>query len=108
MSVKAKARNKQKLYTITGYVLDFETDDDSRGLFVSTEYDEDFIVKLDRVGEELFDYLDDLVEVNGYVEFDDDGDRYITVKSFSVIDDEDDEYGDDDEGFEGFDDADWD
>jgi hypothetical protein len=107
MSVKTKAHNKQKSFTITGYVLDFETDDDSRGLFISTEYDEDFIVKLDRVGEELFDHLDDLVEANGYVEYDDDGDRYITVKSFNVIDEDDDDY-DDDEGFDSFDDDDWD
>jgi hypothetical protein len=104
MSVKTKERVKQKLYTISGYVLDFETDDDSRGLFISTEYDEDFIVKLDRVGRELFDYLDEIVEVTGYVAYDDDGDRYITVKSFEVIEDDDDY---DDEGFDGFDDDDW-
>lgn len=95
----SRAPKAAKDVVLTGYIEEYEADDSDDGLRLATEEDE-YCIKLDRKGKELFDYVDEEIEVKGQVETDDDGLKWITIKSFDVIDydaDEDEENDDRDD-----------
>jgi hypothetical protein len=98
----SRANKAAKEVLLTGYIEEYEADESDDGLRIATE-DEEYYIKLDRKGKELFDYVDEEVEVKGQVMTDDDGQKWITIKTFDVIDydnDDDEEYDDKDD-FDG-------
>ncbi|MFZ7110492.1 MAG: hypothetical protein ACOWYE_02320 [Desulfatiglandales bacterium] len=94
-----KKQKTPKEMTLTGFVTpeEWDTDDNVIAIGISTE-DDDYLVELNKVGEELFDFLDEDVEVTGLVTEDKDGTKHITLTSYEVLhsDDfeEDEDYGD--------------
>lgn len=94
----AKKKSDDQEITVTGIINSIEWDDDDNitAVELSTD-DEDFIVKSDLIGKELFDYVGEEVEVVGtVVKGKGDGD-YIKILSYDVLDDFDDDYEDDDD-----------
>jgi hypothetical protein len=83
----SKSRNE---VTITGTVTPSACDDDDHviAVAISTE-DEDYIVEPNKLGTELFDFLDDYVEVTGFVKKDvHDGNRIRVIDYEVLADDE--------------------
>jgi len=106
----AKGKQKEKvkqveIKTISGFVDEFEVDDDAYGLIISTEDSGDYLIKLDRRGKELYDYVDEEIQVTGDVFINEKGENIIAVKHFITLDDAD--YEDEDE-MDPDDDWDWD
>jgi hypothetical protein len=97
----SRANKAAREVLLTGYIEEYEADDNDDGLRLATE-DEEYYIKLDRKGKELFDYVDEEVQVKGQAMTDDDGLNWIAVKSFDVIayDDDDDEYDDNSDDFD--------
>lgn len=98
--------------TIIGYVDEFEAEDGSPAIQITTEDDERYRVHPDLKGEELFDFLDEEVAVSGVVQKDRKGIPVITVKRYEVIDDDDyeddeDEYLDREDDYDNYDDDDF-
>ncbi len=90
--------------TLTGFVIPDEWDNNDTviAIAISTE-DEDYLVERNKQGEELFDFLDEDVEVTGFVREDKDGTKHISVTTYDILhldDDEDDDYGDYDGDYE--------
>ena len=91
--------------TIVGFVTpnDWDDDDTVIELSISTD-DDDYIVESNELGEELFDLLDEDVDVTGIVTEDKERKKRIHITSYEVLenyeygDDEDYEYEEDDEG----------
>lgn len=99
-----KKEPQAKETTITGSVVpsDWDNDDNIIAISISTE-DDDYVVEMNKLGEELFDFLDEDVEVIGFVREDRDGSKRIRVISYEVLD----EMEEDEEGEEfGYDDYD--
>lgn len=90
-----KAKKPQKEVTLVGFVSPIEKDDMVVGVEISTD-DDDYLVELNKQGKDLFNYLDEDVEVKGIVTKDKDDNYKITVNSFEVLGNEDDEIDDDD------------
>lgn len=86
-----KEKQKQEI-TITGFVTGTEWDDNDHvvSIEISTE-DDDYMVDNNKQGEELFDFVDEEVEVTGFVREDRDGAKWVTVTSYEVLDEEEDE-----------------
>ena len=90
---------------IVGFVKpnDWDDDDTVTELSISTD-DDDYIVESNTLGEELFDLLDEDVDVTGIVTEDKERKKRIHITSYEVLenyeygDDEDYEYEEDDEG----------
>lgn len=84
--------------TIVGYVVPSEWDNDDNvvAISISTD-DDDYLVEMNKLGEELFDFLDEDVEVTGTVREDRDGTKRIRVTSYEVLEDVEDEFGEDDD-----------
>ena len=82
--------------TIVGYVVPSEWDSEDNVVSISiTTDDDDYVVEMNKLGEELFDFLDEDVEVTGTVRDDKDGTKRIRVISYEVLEDvEEDEDGD--------------
>jgi hypothetical protein len=99
-----KKQKPGKEVTITGFVAADEWDerDNVIAIAISTE-DEDYRVELNKLGEELFDFMDEDVEVTGTIREDKDGTKYINVTNYEVLEDQ--EY-EEEEGFSGDDDYD--
>jgi hypothetical protein len=98
--VITKRKKPGKEVTIRGFVSADDWDGRKRVIAISiTTDDEDYRVELDKVGEELFDYLDEDVEVTGTVRQEKDGHRYIRVSHYEVLEEEtyESEYGSPDE-----------
>ena len=97
----SRANKAAREVLLTGYIEEYEADDNDDGLRLATE-DEEYYIKLDRKGKELFDYVDEEVQVKGQAMTADDGLNWIAVKSFDVIayDDDDDEYDDNSDDFD--------
>ena len=96
-----KREKKGKEMTLTGFIapVDWDNDDEVIAIGVSTE-DEDYSVEMNKLGEELFDFLDEDVEVTGIVTEDRDGSKHITVTSYEVLDSDDDEEDDEEWGLD--------
>jgi hypothetical protein len=78
-----------KEVTIKGFVSADEWDGRKNVIAISiTTDDEDYRVELDKVGEELFDYLDVDVEVTGTVQQEKNGTKYIRVTNYEVLEEE--------------------
>ena len=88
--------------TIVGYVVPSEWDSEDNVVSISiTTEDDDYVVEMNKLGEELFDFLDEDVEVTGTVREDKDGTKRIRIISYEVLEDaEDDEYDDEDLGYD--------
>jgi len=89
----------QKEETVAGVVSATEWDDEDNVTAVSIITDDDeYIVELNKMAEELFDFLEEDVEVTGIVETDRDGSKRIAVTSYEVLDtgyeyDDEEDYG---------------
>jgi len=79
--------------TIVGYVVPSEWDNDDNvvSIAISTEED-DYLVEMNKLSEELFDFLDEDVEVTGLVREDRDGTKRIRITSYEVLEDVDDDF----------------
>jgi hypothetical protein len=84
----AKKSNGSQQYDfqkVEGFVEEFEYDDGTTGLLVVTENDDEYIVEMNPKGQELYDYVGDLVEVTGEVALDRFGDFMINVESIEYL-----------------------
>ena len=99
--MKMKTNQPQKEETIVGYVVPSEWDNDDNvvAISISTD-DDDYVVEVNKLGEELFDFLDEDVEVTGIVREDKDGTKRVRVTSYEVLEDVDDEDEDEDFSFD--------
>ncbi|MBU2499392.1 MAG: hypothetical protein KKE57_10860 [Proteobacteria bacterium] len=96
--MKKKQTVKEREETIVGYVIPKEWDNEDNVISISVSTnDDDYLVELNKLGEELFDFLDEDVEITGIVREDKDGTKRIKVTSYEVIEDTDEEYGEDDD-----------
>jgi hypothetical protein len=88
--------------TIVGYIVPSEWDSEDNVVSISiTTDDDDYAVEMNKLGEELFDFLDEDVEVTGTVREDKDGTKRIRIISYEVLEDaEDDEYDDEDSSYD--------
>jgi hypothetical protein len=86
MGRKLESNKSRNEATITGIVTASEWDDDDNiiAVAISTE-DEDYIVELNKLGAELFDFLDDYVEVTGFVNKDANDGIRIRVIDYEVL-----------------------
>lgn len=105
--MKKKQPVMEKEETIVGYIIPSEWDkeDNVISISISTD-DDDYLVELNKQGEELFDFLDEDIEAIGIVREDKDGTKRIKVTSYEVIEDTDEEYEEEEEEDFGFDDDD--
>jgi uncharacterized membrane protein YcgQ (UPF0703/DUF1980 family) len=96
--MKMKKDKTAKEETIVGYVVPSEWDNEDNvvAISISTEED-DYLVEMNKLGEELFDFLDEDVEVTGLVREDRDGTKRIRITSYEVLEDVDDEYEEEDD-----------
>jgi len=84
--------------TVVGYVIpsEWDSEDNVVSITIATD-DDDYVVEMNKLGEELFDFLDEDVEVTGTVRDDKDGTKRIRVISYEVLEDvEDEEFDDED------------
>jgi hypothetical protein len=96
--------NVKKEVTITGFVAATEWDDNDNAIAIEIFTDDDnYRVDNNKQGEELFDFLDEEVEVTGFTREDRDGGKWISVTSYEVLDEEDDEEYDDYEEYGEYD-----
>lgn len=99
--MKKKQTVKEREETIVGYVIPSEWDNEDNVISISISTDDDdYLVELNKLGEELFDFLDEDVEVTGIVKDEKDGTKRIKVTSYEVIEDADEEYDDEDFGYD--------
>jgi hypothetical protein len=98
-----KEKEKKEL-TVTGFVTATEWDDNDNVVAIEITTDDDnYMVDNNKQGEELFDFLDEEVEVTGFALEDRDGAKWISVTSYEVLDEEDDEEYDDYEEYDEYD-----
>ncbi len=83
--MQRKRKNIAKEMTIVGFVEEFDSIDDGRGILISADDDENYVVELDKNGKKLFSFLDEKVKITGMVTEDRDGLKYIAVNRFSVF-----------------------
>jgi hypothetical protein len=96
--MKIKKSQPPKEETIVGYVVPNEWDNEDNVVAISiTTDDDDYVVELNKLGEELFDFLDEDVEVTGIIRDDKDGTKRIRVSSYEVLEDVEDEYEEDED-----------
>ncbi|MBN1105327.1 MAG: hypothetical protein JXL84_18090 [Deltaproteobacteria bacterium] len=73
--------------TVVGYVTPSKWDQDENVIGVSIATDQgDYAVEIDRVGEELFDFVDDVVEATGLVVAGKGGSHRIKVTGYRMVD----------------------
>jgi len=91
--MEMKKDKTAKEETIVGYVVPSEWDNDDNvvSIAISTEED-DYLVEMNKLSEELFDFLDEDVEVTGLVREDRDGTKRIRITSYEVLEDVDDDF----------------
>ena len=84
-----KKEKPGKEVTIKGFVSADEWDGRKNVIAISiTTDDEDYRVELDKVGQELFDYLDEDVEVSGTIRQEKNGTKFIRVTHYEVLEEE--------------------
>lgn len=102
-----KKKNPPMESTLAGYVraTDWDLNDVVNEISIEADYDE-YIVKDNDMGKELFELLDREVEVTGLIKEDKEGIKWITLTSYKELreaeDIEDDEYGCDDSDWQDF------
>jgi len=96
MAKKIKKGKDIETVTISGYIDEYEIDEDTYGLIITTNNTDEYIVTLDRVGKELFEYVDEELEVTGEVSINKEGEQVIKVKNY-VVPEYDYDYDDDDD-----------
>jgi hypothetical protein len=96
--MKTKKTQPPKEETVVGYVVpsEWDSDDNVVAISICTD-DDDYVVELNKLGEELFDFLDEDVEVIGIVREDKDGTKRIRVTSYEVLEDTEEEYDEDED-----------
>ena len=73
--------------TLVGYVAPSKWDQDDNVIGVSIATDErDYEVEIDKVGQELFDFLDETVEATGFVNAGKGGAYRIKVAHYRIVD----------------------
>ena len=73
--------------TLVGYVTPSKWDQDDNVIGVSIATDErEYGVEIDRVGEELFDFLEETVEATGWVRHDSTVFQFASDRWFHVVD----------------------
>ena len=96
--MKKKETIKETEETIVGYVIPYEWDNEDNVISISVSTDDDdYLVELNKLGEELFDFLDEDVEITGIVREDKDGTKRIKVTGYEVMEDTDEKYNEDDD-----------
>lgn len=103
-----KKQKPQQEVTLTGYIVPEEWDSNDNVVAIGLTTDEDdYSIELNKMGEELFDFLDEDVEITGFVKEDKDGTKRITVTGYEILPSDDfdeeeeyEEYGYDDENDE--------
>ena len=100
--MKKKQPVAEREETIVGYIIPSEWDNEDNVISISISTDDDdYLVELNKQGEELFDFLDEDVEATGIIREDKDGTKRIRVTSYEVIEDTDEEYEEEDDfGFD--------
>lgn len=95
-----KKAKQPKEITVNGFVVpeDWDEDDNVVAISVTTD-DDDYLVDLNKLGEELFDFLDEDVQVTGLVRVERDGTKRITVTGYEVLETDDEDY-ETEEGYE--------
>ena len=82
-----KRGESPKEVTLVGYVAPSKWDQDDNVIGVSIATDErDYAVEIDKVGQELFDFVDDIVEATGLAVAGKGGSHRIKVTSYRVVD----------------------
>lgn len=78
--------NSSNEVTLTGTVVPSEWDDDDNviAVAISTD-DEDYVVERNRLGAELFDFLDENVEVRGILKKGMSGGKGVSVIDYEVL-----------------------
>lgn len=71
--------------TVVGFVEEFDSIEDGRGILISATDNDNYIVELDKKGKKLVSFLDEKVKVTGMVTKDRDGLKYIAVSGFKVF-----------------------
>jgi len=103
----AKPSKRNRPVTIVGYIDPIDKNDQEAGIIISTEYDEEYLVDLNKQGRNLLDLIGEKVKAQGAVTQTKDGENRISVAKFEVLDYEetyaDDAYYQDDEDFEDYD-----
>ena len=96
--MKKKQPVKEREETIVGYVLPAEWDNEDNviSISISTE-DDDYVVELNKLGEELFDFLDEDVEVTGVIREDRDGTKRIRVTNYEVLEETEEDHDEDED-----------
>ncbi len=89
-----KGIQKEDRITIDGFVEEAELEDGSLGLVIY-DGENDYFVVLDKKGQKLSNYVDEEVEVSGVLS-EKDGEFWLKVTYFQLIDDFDDMDDDDD------------
>ncbi|MGD9366172.1 MAG: hypothetical protein PVH87_10765 [Desulfobacteraceae bacterium] len=89
-----KRFQKEELITIDGFVKEVELEDGSLGIVVD-DGENDYFVVLDKKGKKLGHHVDEEVEVSGTLS-DKNGELWIKVSYFQLIDYYEDTYDDDD------------
>lgn len=96
--MKLKKSQPPKEETIVGYVVpnEWDNEDNVVAISISTE-DDEYVVELNKLGEELFDFLDEDVEVTGVIRDDKDGTKRIRVTGYEVLEDVEEDYEEDED-----------
>jgi hypothetical protein len=96
--MKIKKSEPPKEETVVGFVVpnEWDNEDNVVAISISTE-DDEYVVELNKLGEELFDFLDEDVEVTGIIRDDKDGTKRIRVTSYEVLEDAEDESEEDED-----------
>lgn len=96
--------NVKNEVTIIGFVTATEWDDNDNVVSIEISTDDDnYMVDNNKQGEELFDFIDEEVEVTGFIREDRDGGKWISTTSYEVLDEEDDEDYEDYEEYDEYD-----
>jgi hypothetical protein len=98
-------KNKfEKEETLIGFILpsNWDNDDNVTGISISTD-DDEYMVENNKLGEELFDFLDEDVRVTGLVTDEKDGTKRITISDYEILELADEEesldYGDEEDEY---------
>lgn len=84
-----KKKRREKEVHIIGYVISTGQDFNDLTSAISFETEDDeYFVEDNKLGEELFDLVDDKVEVTGMVKEDEDGTKWIRITSYEVLESE--------------------
>ncbi|MGD8366705.1 MAG: hypothetical protein PVG78_03600, partial [Desulfobacterales bacterium] len=90
--------------TVVGYVDEYDDEDGSTGIRITTEDAQSYRIHLDGKGKELFELVDEEVVLTGWLQKDRGGNRILRVKRYEVIDDYEDDVDEDRDDYDDYDD----